>query len=341
MLDTSTSIDVAGKALGGLKSAWGKLSEAIAPHIKRMETLVVTYDEGAKGAKRHQKSAEELYAALIKLSKGAQLYADAVEAAYRATHSLERDNTSLIDHMAEQNDRLNGLSDSQIAYNRELRDQARAMEEILALGPPTEEAQNAILQHQKLLADSHLMDEAAENQRKYRSEVEETGRVWESFTGDLSRAIAGGTKSVKQYWHNMIQDLKAQLIQSGLMAIIRGLFGGGGGSIQIAGGGGGGSAIGAIASMFLGGGGGGGGYGGSGIGQVSGIAQMLSGTGGSGGFSLFSPSSWVSAGKSLWSGFSGNGGAFSFFNRGFESAPDFVGPPTSMQGTGGYSNGFG
>lgn len=117
-------------------------------------------------------------------------------------------------------------------------------------------------------------------------------RAWERFSYDLADAALDGTEGVKRWWKAMLDDMKHQLVKSGILALMQRLFGGGGGGGFAMAGGGGGAGFGQIIGSLFGGGGGGGLFGGGGSGS-----------------GLFGSNSWISAGKNLWSGFSSMFGA--------------------------------
>lgn len=102
--------------------------------------------------------------------------------------------------------------------------------------------------------------------------AEEFRKSWEQFYQDLAGAALEGTESVKSLFKRMLDDLKRQLLASGLQALMRGLFGGnvpGGFSFT--------SMLGNMMGGFAGGGSAGGGWT---MGQGS----------GAGGFGAFGPS---------------------------------------------------
>ena len=130
----------------------------------------------------------------------------------------------------------------------------------MALGPLSE-AQIAKLNEARALAGQmyrrDIEDLNAETVRAAERAAEEATRAWERFTYDLADAVLDGSAGVKRWWKQMIDDMKRQLIQSGLMSLFGSLFNMGGG----AGGG--------LMSMFGGMmGNGSGGFGGGFLGQL-------------------------------------------------------------------------
>lgn len=145
-------------------------------------------------------------------------------------------------------------------------------------------------------------------QEQMREQVEETTRAWEDFAYGMADAVLEGSGGVKRYFKRLLDDLKRELIASGLLKLFRSMFNIGGGS-----GGGGfwGALLGVGASVVSGGAAGASGgaatgnvvQGSSIWGQVASAA--LGGSGSGGGLNIFNAASWVNAGKNLWSGFQG------------------------------------
>jgi len=269
--------------------------------LKRLDVAKQVTSANEKHSKVSKAAAEatkEQARARRELTDGERAYLEVQKQVLAAVDELDRLNTSLDEHMAQQRDRLAGLGDEQIRYNAQLREANQLATEALVLGPMTQEQLTAYESALTKIAESRDIDIAVENQQRLadaaREAARESSRAWEQFTAGLADAIAGGANGVRQWWKAMLEDMKRQLIQSGLLALVRGLFGAG------ATGGGAFGSAGSLASLFLGAGSGGGSFSGS---LVSSGAQAVFG-GGSGGAGLFSPSNWLSAGRSLWSGFS-------------------------------------
>lgn len=268
--------------------------------LKRLDVAkqVTSADEKhGKVSKAAAEATKEQARARRELTDGERAYLDVQKQVLAAVDELDRLNTSLDEHMAQQRDRLAGLSDEQIRYNAQLREANQLAMEALALGPLTEEQFSAYQSALAKIAQSRDIDTAVENQQRLadaaRESARESSRAWEQFTVGLADAIAGGANGVRQWWKAMLEDMKRQLLQSGLLALVRGLFGAAAGGSTF-------GSTGSLASLFLGAGSGGGSFTGS---LVSSGSQAVFG-GGSGGAGLFSPSNWLSAGRSLWSGFS-------------------------------------
>lgn len=139
----------------------------------------------------------------------------------------------------------------------------------LELGPMSEMQIAKLAELRALSAKAHernLQDLSGVNAR----ELMHMARGWDNFASDMAGAILDGSKGVKRWWKAMIDDMKHQLLRSGLLNLLKGLFPGAGG-LQMAGGGAGVGFGQIIGSMF---GGGAGGMGGS---VLSGISTAISG----------------------------------------------------------------
>ncbi|MBV6436733.1 MAG: hypothetical protein AELANPGJ_02000 [Anaerolineae bacterium] len=79
--------------------------------------------------------------------------------------------------------------------------------------------------------------------------AEESQRAWEDFAYGLADAVLDGSGGVKRYFKQLLDDLKRELIASGLLSLFRGIFNVGGGA-----GGGAGSLLGAMFNGSSGGG---------------------------------------------------------------------------------------
>lgn len=128
----------------------------------------------------------------------------------------------------------------------------------IALSPAMQESLR-----QQVAAQYALIDANGEAQRA----GEESARAWEDFAYGLADAVLDGSDGVKTYFKRLLDDLKRELIASGLLSLFRGIFNVGGagtagaGSLlgALFGGGGGGAGGGAgnlLGSLFGGGGGG-------------------------------------------------------------------------------------
>lgn len=118
------------------------------------------------------------------------------------------------------------------------------------------------------LAMKEINERASEDARRA---AEESARAWEDFAYGLADAVLDGSDGVKTYFKRLLDDLKRELIASGLLSLFRGIFNVGGGA-----GGGAGSLLGA---MFNGSSGGGSGmlgslFGGGGTGGAAGAGWM-------------------------------------------------------------------
>ena len=117
--------------------------------------------------------------------------------------------------------------------------------------------------------------------------AEESQRAWEDFAYGLADAVLDGSGGVKRYFKQLLDDLKRELIASGLLSLFRGIFNVGGagtagaGSLlgaMFGGGGAAGSGSGLLGGI-LGGGASGGGIGGLLGGLLGGAGGLLGGTG--------------------------------------------------------------
>ena len=134
----------------------------------------------------------------------------------------------------------------------------------IALGPAQVESLR-----QQVAAQLELIDT---NQRAQRS-IEENQRAWEDFSYGLADALLAGGRQTSDYLKRLLDDLKRQILGSGIHALFRSIFGigtanggpqsmlgamfgGGGGGSGLFGNllGGGGNNAGALGSMLFGGG---------------------------------------------------------------------------------------
>lgn len=126
-----------------------------------------------------------------------------------------------------------------------------------------------------------------------RQAAEDSSRAWSDFAQGLGRAVLDGAGGVKRYFKQLLDDLKAQIISSGLMNLFRSIFNLGGSSS--------GSPLSMLGAMFGGGGAGGGGISFGSI--MSAFGGQSGGTGGGILSNLFSAQSWARAGQQLAGGF--------------------------------------
>lgn len=174
------------------------------------------------------------------------------------------------------------------------------------------------------VVSGEAMVQAGEEARRA---AEESQRAWEDFAYGLADAVLDGSDGVKRYFKQLLDDLKRELIASGLLSLFRGIFNVGG-----AGTAGAGSLLGA---MFNGAGGGGSGllgsiFGGGGTGGAGMFGSILGGMQGVGGNGLIGSvlgavGSWLgigagAAGPSLMAGLSAMPGAAGFAGVGAGAA---------------------
>lgn len=96
------------------------------------------------------------------------------------------------------------------------------------------------------VVSGEAMVQAGEEARRA---AEESQRAWEDFAYGLADAVLDGSGGVKRYFKQLLDDLKRELIASGLLSLFRGIFNVGGGA-----GGGAGSLLGAMFNGSSGGG---------------------------------------------------------------------------------------
>jgi len=222
------------------------------------------------------------------------------ETAERAAADLTSGNADLREEIAQQLDVLAGLTPAQIELNAANRE-AAILEAQLALGKEglTQQMRDE-LQARIALLQTYVNNEAAiDAQNEMRDAAieaaEMSSRAWQDFADGLADAVLDGSDGVKRYFKRLLDDLKAQIISSGLMSIFSSIFGVSGGS----------SSMSMLGAMF----GGGATSGGSGLSSIGGIAQ---------------------AGRSLWNSFTGSaassavGTGSSMF--GSFTGTNFVGP---------------
>lgn len=256
------------------------------------------------GALPLAEASEEAAEALAKLT--AQFTKLATEGAKRATDA-GRDLSRLLD---EQVAVLGGpAADAALRYADALDYIAQKEIDLMNQGPLTAEEIAQLAQARANAAALHKrdMEEVAADSRRA---AEESERAWDDFITDWARALSQGADGVKNMWKRMIDDLKTQLIKSGLTGLIKGLFNMGGsgsgggfwsnllGAFTGGGSGGGGGFWSNMLGAVMGGGGGGGG--GGGVAQMG--SQMFgsfaqAGTNGSGGMSL------TNMGSTMFQGF--------------------------------------
>lgn len=197
----------------------------------------------------------------------------------------------------------------------------RQQKESIALDAAEQESLRQLVAQK--LADIGASQRAADESQRA---AEESARAWEDFAYGMADAVLDGSDGVKRYWKRLIDDLKRELIASGLMALFRGIFnvgggaGGGAGSLLGAMFNGGGSGSGLLGSIFGGGGTGGGNL-------LGGLLGGLQGVGGNGlmGSVLSAVGSWLgigagAAGPSLMAGLSAMPGAAGFAGVGAGAA---------------------
>lgn len=164
---------------------------------------------------------------------------------------------------------------------------ARTPEQLAALRAEFEAAMKVRDASELVAEQQELTSEAAKRA------AEDSARAWSDFAQGLGRAVLDGAGGVKRYFKQLLDDLKAQIISSGLMNLFRSIFNLGSSNS--------GSPLSMLGAMFSGGGAGGGGISFGSI--MSAFGGQSGGTGGGILSNLFSAQSWARAGQQLAGGF--------------------------------------
>lgn len=171
----------------------------------------------------------------------------------------------------------------------------RLERDMVAMSASAREIANAVREAENLLirqgvdlsseaARAHLAEAEAiaRSTVEKRESLEATANLrdaWDQFTGSLADAVLDGSDGVKRWWKQMIDDMKRQLIQSGLLKLFGSIFNTGGARA--------GTSL--LGSLFSGGAAAGG----------SGDGLLGSGSGG-----LLNSGNWQNIGGSIATGFS-------------------------------------
>jgi tape measure domain-containing protein len=179
--------------------------------------------------------------------------AETYEDAARALEDLRGMSQSLDDQIIDLQDQIGGADQAQIEFNRTLRDAAAAYAEAAAASDPSalDAYVNAVNRAREVLNLRRTLDEQQTNLRASEETARQTERVWTQMYSSLADAfgawVADGAKSFSDFaddmrsiMKRMIADLISQMVQSGLMRMMAGLFGGGTSGVALAGGGSGG-----------------------------------------------------------------------------------------------------
>lgn len=193
---------------GGMRAAGDAAGDAAESNNQLTGTLADTADAASRAAKAKKS------------------YADATREAHRAVqgaYSAESDLIRLVENQAAQ---LGGpAAAAALRYARELASIANMEAAIMALGPMTIEQTEAVARARTAAAELYkreLGDIVTESERA----AEDSARAWSDFSYGLGRAVLDGSKGVKRYFKQLLDDLKAQLISSGLLRIFASIFGG-------------------------------------------------------------------------------------------------------------------
>lgn len=316
LIAKTKATEAARDAQKGYDSAIKAAETAGKNYLEALQEQVATFGLSEAAARRYALAHQEgltpemraaAEAALAQIEANDAL-AKQWETAERAAADLTSGNADLREEIAQQLDVLAGLTPAQIELNAANRE-AAILEAQLALGKEglTQQMRDE-LQARIALLQTYINNEAAiEAQNEMRDAAieaaEMSSRAWQDFADGLADAVLDGSDGVKRYFKRLLDDLKAQIISSGLMSIFSSIFGVSGGS----------SSLSMLGAMF----GGGATSGGSGLSSIGGIAQ---------------------AGRSLWNAFAGSaassavGTGSSMF--GTYTGSNFVGPLANGQSYG-------
>jgi tape measure domain-containing protein len=257
--------DLRTRSLESGKKATEDRIKLAADYIQSLEEQVATYGLVGRAAARHTLETLTLSDAqraqavqLLDLIDEWERYAPVVQRALAAVESLQSGNGDLSAQIASLRGQLQGLTPAQIEFNAALAAANVLYAEALVLGPPTAQAQAAYELRLRQLTEIRDLKNQIDSSQAAVQAAEESTRAWSDFAEGLGRAVLDGSKGVKRYFKQLLDDLKAQLISSGLLRIFASIFGGTFTGAASAGNQGGSLSM--LGQMFgLGGGGGGGG----------------------------------------------------------------------------------
>lgn len=174
--------------------------------------------------------------ALLKLKELYDATADAVRDAESAFESLVSGNKDLDEIIQQNKEQLAGLSEAQIQANAAMREANKLMEQAMALGPNAKAVMEEYAKTLKKIGELSNQKVAIKEMDRLADAAEEAAErskdAWENFTGGLAQAIVEGGGSVKKFWKQLLDDLKRQLIQSGLLKLFGSMFNTGGAGAQ-------------------------------------------------------------------------------------------------------------
>lgn len=212
-------------------------TKAAADFIERLRDEVATHGASEVAKRRVELASLKLTAAQRKEGEALLDTLEALEAvnpeterlaavyaaAAAAAETLVGGNVDLEEQIAQNADKLAGLSDEQIAYNAALRETNKLIAEAMALGPMTAEQYAAIEARLKNIRTAFDQSVAIKDMEELGRVSEESARrsmdAWDQFTGSLAQAVVDGSQGVKRWWRSLIDDMKRQLLQSGLLQI--------------------------------------------------------------------------------------------------------------------------
>jgi len=300
--DTATGGTNAGKGLSEAAKAAREFVKGAQDRVAELAKEVATFGKSEGAVLQYDAANKKLTATQRQRIAAAAGAIDALNAekksledSKRALESLASMNADLDEKLVQLADEISGADSAQMAFNETMRAATKEYEAAGgALNPDAVKAYTTAHEKaQRVMEDTRGIERQTEALREMEKQIQEAQRWWEDFTGDLADAILDGSQGVKRWWKQMLDDMKRQLIQSGLLKLFGSIFGGGGG-----GGGWGGLISAGLAAAV---GGGSSSASASGALVNTGVNSALYNSG----VSLFDPSSWVTAGKSLWNGFAG------------------------------------
>lgn len=260
---TKEQVEAQQRALAGLveiqREAAAALGGPMVENALRLAEELARIDEVERDLiETHQLSAEA--ADQLRIARGAlidsyRLSQDEVIAARNAAQLLLDEMDREIQLASMSADARRNLA-SALQFEDAMR---RAIDEAMRAGNTTIAAQTELLLEQARVR-GELMVSAEETARAAESAARESQRAWEDLALGMADAVLDGSDGVKRYWRQLIDDLKRQLIASGLLSIFGQIFNTGGAGAGMGNsllgqllGGGGGSGSGLLGNLFGGG----------------------------------------------------------------------------------------
>lgn len=227
--------DIAGRALDalveesdGFKDKFNKNVSDVADAFEFLEKPIREVDAATVDLTETTGAAVEVTGALADATKTAaamkKLMAEATREAERAAKSAYRAESDLFALIEDQAAHLGGpAAQAALRYSRELAGIAEMEAAIMALGPMTIEQVNAVAKARTMAAELYQRELDGMDTEAKRV-AEESARAWEDFAYGLADAVLDGSRGVKDYFKRLLDDLKRQIISSGLMNIFKSIF---------------------------------------------------------------------------------------------------------------------